>query len=123
MNALPGHVAIIMDGTAVGPRPAVCRAAKATAAAPRRYAEPYAPHASSGCLCLTLYAFSAQNWDRPAVEVSQLMQLLRTFLIAERDEVAARGIRLVTIGDETRLPDLVRAPLAPSSDTRATTTA
>ena len=37
------------------------------------------------------------------------MRLLRTFLVDERAELAARGIRLMTIGDEARLPALVRA--------------
>src|SRR4029453_15560783 len=60
---------------------------------------------------LTLYAFSAQNWQRPAAEVADLMRLLRRFVLEERAELMARGIRLMTIGDESRLPLFVRAPL------------
>ena len=65
-----------------------------------------------GIPALTLYAFSAQNWGRPPAEVGQLMRLLRTFLLDECAELVARGIRLTTIGDEARLPRLVRGALA-----------
>ena len=61
---------------------------------------------------LTLYAFSAQNWDRPRGEVGHLMRLLRIFLRDERAELLARGIRLVAIGNRERLPPFVQAPLA-----------
>jgi len=69
---------------------------------------------------LTLYAFSAQNWQRPAAEVADLMRLLRRFVLEERQELDARGIRLVTIGDDTKLPAFVRVPLVALTDaTRA----
>jgi undecaprenyl diphosphate synthase len=65
-----------------------------------------------GLPALTLYAFSAQNWQRPRPEVAGLMRLLRTFLIDQRAELLARGIRVVAIGEKQRLPPFVRAPLA-----------
>jgi undecaprenyl diphosphate synthase len=65
-----------------------------------------------GLPALTLYAFSAQNWDRPRGEVAHLMRLLRRFLLDERAEILARGIRLLVIGDRQRLPPFVHAPLA-----------
>ena len=65
-----------------------------------------------GVSVLTLYAFSAQNWSRPSGEIAHLMALLRTFLIAERAELLSAGIRVVAIGDEARLPRLVRMPLS-----------
>jgi len=64
-----------------------------------------------GIEALTLYAFSAQNWARPAEEVAALMQLLREYLIDERPEIMDNGIRLRAIGDIDRLPPLVRDPL------------
>ncbi len=74
---------------------------------------------------LTLYAFSAQNWQRPADEVATLMQLLRDYLIEERAEIMDNAIRLVAIGDVDRLPDFVRGPLdklvADSAGNRAMT--
>ena len=64
-----------------------------------------------GIEALTLYAFSAQNWARPAHEVRSLMELLRDYLASERSEIMENGIRLRAIGDVERLPSLVREPL------------
>ena len=64
-----------------------------------------------GIEALTLYAFSSQNWARPASEVAGLMQLLHDYLISERAEILDNGIRLDAIGDVERLPPVVRAPL------------
>src|ERR1700722_14756844 len=59
---------------------------------------------------LTLYAFSADNWRRPAAEVDALMRLFRRFLRAAPAKLAANGIRLSVIGRRDRLPcGLVRA--------------
>jgi len=52
-----------------------------------------------GLQALTLYAFSAQNWQRPAAEVAGLMQLLREFLIDERAEILDNNIRLEAVGE------------------------
>jgi len=109
---LPRHVAIIMDGNGRWaaergmPREAGHRrgadAVRDTVRAAREL----------GVSVLTLYAFSAQNWSRPSGEIAHLMALLRTFLIAERAELLSAGIRVVAIGDEARLPRLVRMPLS-----------
>ncbi len=64
-----------------------------------------------GLEALTLYAFSAQNWARPADEVRGLMELLRDFLVDERAEIMDNGIRLEAIGEIAQLPGLVREPL------------
>jgi undecaprenyl diphosphate synthase len=64
-----------------------------------------------GIEALTLYAFSSQNWARPAAEVGGLMQLLREYLIDERAEILDNAIRLEAIGDVERLPPFVREPL------------
>jgi undecaprenyl diphosphate synthase len=66
-----------------------------------------------GLDALTLYAFSEQNWARPAGEVDALMGLLREFLVSERDEILHNDIRLVAIGDLGRLPPVVRDVLDP----------
>jgi undecaprenyl diphosphate synthase len=65
-----------------------------------------------GLPALTLYGFSAQNWGRPRAEVTRLMRLLAAFVVDERAELVARGVRVVTIGDVERLPAFARAPLA-----------
>lgn len=60
---------------------------------------------------LTLYAFSSQNWSRPADEVAGLMDLLREYLLKERSEILENGIRLKGIGELDKLPKYVREPL------------
>jgi undecaprenyl diphosphate synthase len=64
-----------------------------------------------GVKALTLYAFSSQNWQRPAEEVAGLMQLLRDYLIGERTEILDNAIRLEAIGDTERLPPVAKEPL------------
>ena len=64
-----------------------------------------------GIEALTLYAFSSQNWQRPAQEVAGLMQLLRDYLIGERGEILDNAIRLEAIGDVERLPPIAKEPL------------
>ena len=63
-----------------------------------------------GITTLTLYAFSADNWRRPAAEVSTLMRLLESFLVRERKRCLGNGVRLALIGRRDRLsPALIRA--------------
>jgi undecaprenyl diphosphate synthase len=64
-----------------------------------------------GIEALTLYAFSSQNWARPADEVKGLMELLRDYIRDERAEIMDNGIRLEALGDIERLPAFVRDPL------------
>ncbi|HEY8210679.1 MAG TPA: polyprenyl diphosphate synthase [Myxococcaceae bacterium] len=75
-----------------------------------------------GLKALTLYAFSSQNWSRPADEVAALMDLLREYLEKERAEIMENAIRLNAIGELDKLPRFVRDPLdklrADSSDHR-----
>jgi undecaprenyl diphosphate synthase len=108
---LPGHVGIIMDGNGrwaelrglpriEGHRKGSDSVREVTRAARR-----------IGIRALTLYAFSAQNWERPADEVAGLMDLLRDYLHKERSEILDNQIRLHAIGDLDRLPARVRDPL------------
>jgi undecaprenyl diphosphate synthase len=64
-----------------------------------------------GVDALTLYAFSAQNWSRPSLEVAGLMELLREYLVKEREEILSNQIRLNAIGELDKLPAYVREPL------------
>jgi undecaprenyl diphosphate synthase len=108
---LPRHVAIIMDGNGRWAQ----RRGLARVEGHRRGAvavrEVVRAAREIGLPAITLYAFSAQNWDRPPEEVATLMQLLRDYVIDERDEIMDNGIRLVAIGDIDRLPAFVREPL------------
>jgi undecaprenyl diphosphate synthase len=61
---------------------------------------------------LTLYAFSTENWKRPQDEVSMLMRLLVKALKDETDALHENNVRLITIGDMTKLPREVQRELA-----------
>jgi undecaprenyl diphosphate synthase len=61
-----------------------------------------------GLDCLTLYAFSSENWKRPEDEISDLMGLLRKFIKADLPEFIANGVRLKIIGNYQALaPDII----------------
>jgi undecaprenyl diphosphate synthase len=60
---------------------------------------------------LTMYAFSTENWNRPAEEVAGLMDLLVQAITNETDEMHENGVRLMTIGDITALPQSCVASL------------
>jgi undecaprenyl diphosphate synthase len=60
-----------------------------------------------GIRCLTLYAFSSDNWRRPAPEVQSIFWLLRAFLRLETERLRRRGARLEIIGRRDRLSDSV----------------
>jgi undecaprenyl diphosphate synthase len=64
-----------------------------------------------GIRCLTLYAFSVENWKRPQEEVGALMRLLEYFLKKETQTLVKNGIRLRTIGRTHELPPVVRTQL------------
>jgi undecaprenyl diphosphate synthase len=98
------HVAIIMDGNGRwAARGGLPRAAghRAGAAVVRRIAEA-APGLGVGTL--TLYAFSADNWRRPPLEVGHLLDLLRGYLEREIGRCVQNGVRLTAIGRRDRLP-------------------
>ncbi|GGB94351.1 isoprenyl transferase [Novosphingobium endophyticum] len=61
-----------------------------------------------GLEALTLYAFSTENWRRPEEEVSDLMGLMKRFILSDLDEFAQAGVRLKIIGDyKAFTPDVV----------------
>jgi undecaprenyl diphosphate synthase len=101
------HVAIIMDGNGRWalrrnlPRVAGHRAG---VAAVRRIVE-HAPKV--GISRLTVYAFSSDNWRRPAAEVQSIFWLLRAFLRLERERLRRAGARLEVIGRRDRVPKLL----------------
>jgi undecaprenyl diphosphate synthase len=101
------HVAIIMDGNGRWamrrglPRVAGHRAGVATV---RRVVE-HAP--DLGIRWLTLYAFSSDNWNRPADEVESLFWLLRVYLRMETERLRQNSVRLEIIGRRDRLDNLL----------------
>ncbi|HYQ82037.1 MAG TPA: polyprenyl diphosphate synthase [Anaeromyxobacteraceae bacterium] len=108
---LPRHVALIMDGNgrwaeARGlPRVAGHREGSESVRAVTREAR------RVGIQALTLYAFSVQNWARPALEVEALWRLLAEYLESERRELLDNQIRLHAVGELERLPGFARERL------------
>ena len=108
-TAVPRHVAIIMDGNgrwakarglprAAGHRQGAEAARKVLRAA-----------GEAGVECLTLYAFSSENWRRPEQEVNDLMGLLRLYIGRELDALHREGVRVKVIGDHRAfLPDTAK---------------
>ncbi|MBY8821363.1 isoprenyl transferase [Sphingomonas colocasiae] len=104
----PRHVAIIMDGNGRWAKkrllPRVAGHKQGVEAARRTVRAA----GDLGIEVLTLYAFSSENWRRPASEIGDLMGLLRRFIIDDIDELAEAGVRLRVIGDYRALsPDIV----------------
>jgi len=98
-GVVPRHVAIIMDGNGRWanarklPRVAGHRAGAEAVRRTLRAA------AKFGIECVTLYAFSSENWKRPEQEISDLTGLMKQFIRSEIDEIHASNIRLLIIGD------------------------
>src|SRR5690349_8914757 len=101
-SPVPRHIAIILDGNgrwatdrhlprAAGHRKGV-EAVRSTVESCARLGVEY----------LTLFAFSSENWRRPADEVSLLMRLFISALQREVDQLHRNGIRLRVVGDVTR---------------------
>jgi undecaprenyl diphosphate synthase len=111
MTTLPKHVGIIMDGNGRWAQQRNLPRLEGHRAGAESVRDITRASRQLGIQALTLYAFSSQNWARPAAEVAGLMQLLREFLIDERAEILDNGIRLEALGDIDRLPALVRDPL------------
>ncbi|MGA8224262.1 MAG: isoprenyl transferase [Candidatus Acidiferrales bacterium] len=108
LKRLPEHLAVIMDGNGRWaerrhlPRVAGHRAGvKAARDVIETCARLKVP-------CLTLYAFSLENWRRPQAEVDFLMRLLREYLKRELPSIHKNNIRLLIIGRSADLPDAVR---------------
>lgn len=104
-GAVPRHIAIIMDGNGrwaqskgnirlFGHKEGVASVRDITEAC-----------AQLGVEYLTLYAFSTENWSRPAIEINGLMKILVNSLRNEAERLRKNNIRLVTIGQVDRLPE------------------
>jgi undecaprenyl diphosphate synthase len=108
----PRHVAIVMDGNG---RWAARRGLprleghRRGAEAVRRVVEACP---DLGVRTLTLFAFSTENWRRPAAEVHGLMTLFRRYLRRDAAELAEKGVRVRFIGDRAPLDQDIRALMA-----------
>ncbi|MEO0411277.1 MAG: isoprenyl transferase [Pseudomonadota bacterium] len=119
---IPRHIAIIMDGNG--------RWAKGKGlprlAGHRRGAEAVrrcvTAASEAGIEYLTLYAFSSENWNRPADEVTDLMNLLQMYLRKEVSELDRKNVRICFIGRRERLaPDTLQLMQSAEQQTQANT--
>ena len=98
-DKLPQHIAIIMDGNGRWAE----RHAMGRVLGHRKGAESVRVVVRTcrriGISCLTLYAFSMENWLRPKAEVRALLQLLKEYLVNEVQEMMDQDIRLTAIGN------------------------
>jgi undecaprenyl diphosphate synthase len=118
-QSLPRHVAITMDGNG---RWAAARGV-ARAAGHRAGLKPVRLCVEEctrrGIGALTLFAFSSENWGRPAEEVGSLMSLFLEALDREVAELDAKGVRLRFIGDRHSLPVRLQARIAAAEESTA----
>ncbi|NNU43292.1 di-trans,poly-cis-decaprenylcistransferase [Ramlibacter sp. B156] len=111
-RTVPHHIAIVMDGNGRW--------------ATKRFLPRVAGHKKGldvlracvrhcgdlGVKVLTVFAFSSENWNRPADEVSGLMELLAAALSREVPQLQAEGVRIHFVGDRSALSEKVRSGLA-----------
>lgn len=115
----PRHVAIIMDGNrrwAQARGLPVTLGHRAGADAARRAIE---AAVRGGVSWLTLYAFSSENWSRPADEVQELTALLRHYLRAEVAQLSEEGVRLRVIGERERFGEDTRRAIEAAEERTA----
>ena len=111
MARLPRHVAIIMDGNGRWAQQRGLSRVEGHKRGKDSVRAVVEAACDLGLEYLSLYAFSTENWSRPRTEVSALMGLLRRYLRTELKKMMERNIRLVAIGDLSRLPPPVQAYL------------
>ncbi len=121
-KSIPGHVAIIMDGNGrwaqlqgkgrVSGHKAGVESVRAVVAYARK----------SNINALTLFAFSSENWERPAKEVSFLMDLFMYVLTNEVKRLHKHNIRFQVIGDLSRFSDKLQKNIAKSEQLTADNT-
>ena len=99
---MPQHVAIIMDGNRRWAAKRSMPRALGHASGARRVRRIVEACSARGVRYLTLFAFSTENWQRPAEEVSSLMSLLVHYLQKEVSDMHTTGVRLKVVGDLSR---------------------
>lgn len=110
-SRLPRHIAIIMDGNGRWARQqglARTDGHREGAASVKTVID---TAGRLGVSYVTLYAFSTENWNRPSDEVKALMSLLVEMVARETADLIKNNVKLLAIGDLTRLPEDTRAAL------------
>ena len=108
---LPSHIAIIMDGNGRWAKKHRLSRIKGHEKGAETVRTVIRTSREIGISCLTLYAFSTENWQRPKMEVAALMSLLKRFFEKEQSALMDNDIRLTAIGETERLPKNVQQSL------------
>ncbi len=119
---IPVHIAIIMDGNGRWAREQGLQRILGHESGAETVREISRECSRLGVGRLTLYAFSAENWNRPPHEVKFLMKLLEDYLVKERPEIMENNIRFTAIGRIHELPEEVRRELQGTVDLSAKNT-
>ena len=114
---LPAHVAVIMDGNGRWAKKRGLPRSAGHRAGVERVRTIIRMSSDIGIRYLTLYAFSTENWKRPADEVNTLMSLLVEYLTKELPELHEKRVRIRTLGDISALPQNVQAEIARAVET------
>ncbi|OUQ53842.1 di-trans,poly-cis-decaprenylcistransferase [Alistipes sp. An116] len=108
---IPQHVAIIMDGNGRWAELRGKDRSEGHAAGIEPVRASLRAAVRNGVRYLTLYAFSTENWGRPAAEVDALMELFCQCVANEAPELIRQGVRVCMIGDRSRFSEKVRSAL------------
>ena len=103
-NNLPGHIAIIMDGNGRWAKARGLPRVMGHKVGVESVQEIVRTASELGIRVLTLYAFSTENWKRPALEVQALMTLLKNFLETELETIVRNNVQLRCIGEKNKMP-------------------
>lgn len=103
VGAVPRHIAIIMDGNGRWARGRMLPRPLGHRSGMKAVREVVEGAIEAGVEVLSLFAFSQENWQRPAGEVSALMSLLEEYIQKEADELDAQGVQVRMLGELARL--------------------
>jgi undecaprenyl diphosphate synthase len=110
-DRLPAHIAIIMDGNGRWAAQRHLPRVEGHRAGIDAVRDTVETAARLGIKVLTLYAFSIENWKRPATEISTLMMLLKRYLRSELKTLLTNDIRFSVIGRMEELSDDIQDEL------------
>jgi len=116
---MPSHIGIIMDGNGRWAELRGLPRIEGHRRGAERAREVIDVSIELGIQCLTLYAFSTENWQRPKEEVSMLMRILEVYLRNEFENLKRKDVMFRAIGETWRLPDNIQSLIRETEDNTA----
>lgn len=106
---IPAHIGIIMDGNGRWAKQRGSSRIKGHQEGARRVKTIVRYADDLGVKHVSLYAFSVENWARPSFEVSALMKLIKAYIVREREDLHAEGVKFKLVGRLSELaPEIVK---------------